>query len=74
MTLSRRHLIRNAALQYGAAVLGSRANASPPHVPAAASVPVVNAGEHAWVIHDPRFPIDPNVATCPAPTFGLGAP
>src|SRR5712692_7665583 len=27
--------------------------------------PVVNAAEHAWVIHDPRFPIDPAVATCP---------
>lgn len=27
--------------------------------------PVVNAAEHAWVIHDPRFPIDPGVATCP---------
>ena len=27
--------------------------------------PVVNAAEHAWVVHDPRFPIDPNLATCP---------
>jgi predicted TIM-barrel fold metal-dependent hydrolase len=27
--------------------------------------PVVNAAEHAWVIHDPRFPINPELATCP---------
>jgi len=27
--------------------------------------PVVNGAEHAWVLHDPRFPIDPNLATCP---------
>ena len=28
-------------------------------------VPIVNAAEHAWVIHDPRFAIDPEVASCP---------
>ena len=27
--------------------------------------PIVNAAEHAWVVHDPRFPLDPRVATCP---------
>ena len=27
--------------------------------------PIVNAAEHAWVIHDPRFAIDPDVASCP---------
>jgi predicted TIM-barrel fold metal-dependent hydrolase len=27
--------------------------------------PVVNAAEHAWVIHDSRFPMDPAIATCP---------
>jgi predicted TIM-barrel fold metal-dependent hydrolase len=27
--------------------------------------PVVNAAEHAWVVNDPRFPIDPALATCP---------
>ena len=26
---------------------------------------IVNAAEHAWVIHDPRFRIDPEVASCP---------
>lgn len=27
--------------------------------------PVVNAAEHAWVVNDPRFPIRPELATCP---------
>jgi L-fuconolactonase len=27
--------------------------------------PVVNAAEHAWVVHDPRFAIDKQLATCP---------
>ncbi|MBK9167099.1 MAG: amidohydrolase [Bryobacterales bacterium] len=27
--------------------------------------PVVNAAEHAWVLHDPRYPINPELATCP---------
>jgi len=27
--------------------------------------PVVNGAEHAWVVHDPRFPIDAKTATCP---------
>ncbi len=27
--------------------------------------PIVNAAEHAWVIHDPRFAIDSEVASCP---------
>src|SRR5215467_3490762 len=26
--------------------------------------PVVNGAEHAWVVHDPRFPIDVKTATC----------
>ncbi len=42
----------------GAAVISGR--------PApAARAPVVNGAEHAWVINDPRFVIDPNLATCP---------
>ena len=28
--------------------------------------PIVNAAEHAWVLYDPRFPIDPALATCPS--------
>jgi predicted TIM-barrel fold metal-dependent hydrolase len=27
--------------------------------------PVVNGAEHAWVLHDPRFRMSPEVATCP---------
>ena len=32
---------------------------------ATAKAPVVNGAEHAWVIHEPRFALDPEVATCP---------
>ena len=32
---------------------------------AASRPPVINAAEHAWVVRDPRFPIDPALATCP---------
>ena len=28
------------------------------------SPPIINAAEHAWVIHDPRFPIIPEEASC----------
>ena len=27
--------------------------------------PIINAAEHAWVINDPRFPIEREVASCP---------
>lgn len=27
--------------------------------------PIINASEHAWVIHDPNFPIDPAISSCP---------
>lgn len=27
--------------------------------------PVVDAAAHAWVVNDPRFPIDPDMASCP---------
>ncbi len=29
------------------------------------TTPVVNAAEHGWVVNDSRFPIDPEVASCP---------
>ena len=32
--------------------------------PAGGAAPVVNAAEHAWVLRDRRFPIDPDLATC----------
>ena len=27
--------------------------------------PIINAAEHAWVINDPRFPIEREFASCP---------
>ena len=29
------------------------------------SSPIINGAEHAWVIHDPRYPIDPEISSCP---------
>ena len=33
--------------------------------PAQQKAPVVNAAEHAWVINDPKYPINAELATCP---------
>ena len=33
---------------------------------APAATPVVNGAEHAWVLHDARFRIDPAIASCPS--------
>ena len=27
--------------------------------------PIVNGAEHAWTVHDQRFPMDPRLAVCP---------
>jgi len=27
--------------------------------------PIINASEHVWLMNDPRFPIDPEISTCP---------
>ena len=27
--------------------------------------PIIDGAAHAWVVNDPRFPLDPEVATCP---------
>ena len=32
---------------------------------ASSSAPIVNAAEHAWVIHDPRFAPDTSLSNCP---------
>src|SRR2546430_12700853 len=32
---------------------------------AQARAPIVNGAEHAWVVRDPRFPIDTQLAVCP---------
>lgn len=29
------------------------------------SSPIINGAEHAWVIHNPRYPIDPEISSCP---------
>ena len=29
------------------------------------NTPVIDGAAHAWVVDDPRFPLDPDVATCP---------
>ena len=31
----------------------------------AASYPIVNGAEHAWVLHDPGFKPDPRLSNCP---------
>jgi len=44
----------------GAALAGGSLSAS-----AATRTQIVNAAEHAWVIHDPRFAPDPALSNCP---------
>ncbi len=39
--------------------------AAPAAFAATPAPPVVNAAEHAWVTHDPRFPIRPELSVCP---------
>jgi predicted TIM-barrel fold metal-dependent hydrolase len=53
-------ITRRIALVSAAGAL-ARPTPSAPAKPA----PVVNAAEHAWVVRDPRFPINPDLATCP---------
>src|SRR5688572_3204205 len=50
---------RTALVSTAGAVLQTRLSPQSP------KAPVVNAAEHAWVIHDPRFRMDAEVATCP---------
>ena len=33
--------------------------------PPPARYPIVNGAEHAWVLNDPRFPINPRLSNCP---------
>src|SRR6478672_5762908 len=54
-------MTRRTALACTAAQALHPALAAPPN-----RTPVVNGAEHAWVVHDPRFPIDPKTATCPS--------
>ena len=32
---------------------------------AVGETPIVNGAEHAWVLNDPRFPINPSLSNCP---------
>ena len=27
--------------------------------------PIIDGAAHAWVVNNPRFPLDPDIATCP---------
>ena len=47
---------------YGAATTAAGL-AAPPEQPQTA--PIVNGAEHAWVLDDPRFPINPELSNCP---------
>ncbi len=38
--------------------------AYPFRIPKMEPTPIINAAEHAWVMHDPRFPIIPEEASC----------
>ena len=51
---------REALARTAGAALAAGACAAPPM-----RAPVINAAEHVWVINDPKFPIDPQLATCP---------
>lgn len=48
------------------ALAGAAALTALPAPPPLARSPIVNAAEHAWVTHDPRFPIRGELATCPS--------
>ena len=58
-------MTRRDCLKIGAAAAGGAANAPALQKPADSPVPIVNGGEHAWVLNDKRFPINPDLATCP---------
>jgi predicted TIM-barrel fold metal-dependent hydrolase len=55
------HMTRRTVLGNVAANMLLPALAAPSNPP-----PVVNGAEHAWVVHDRRFPIDAKTATCPS--------
>lgn len=57
-------MTRRTALLTGVAALSGTAAGQTPSRDIE-HAPVVNAAEHAWVINDPRFPITPELATCP---------
>jgi predicted TIM-barrel fold metal-dependent hydrolase len=57
--MTRRTALLSTISGLGSAALGQ----SPPG--ARSGFPIVNAAEHAWVLHDPLFAVDPDLASCP---------
>lgn len=57
--MRRRDYLKLTATALGGTALPPSAQAAP------ARTPIVNAAEHAWVIHDPRFAPDPRLSNCP---------
>ena len=59
-------MTRRDCLKAGAAVVCGAAHNFAVAQAAPSPVPIINGGEHAWVLRDPRFAINPNLATCPS--------
>ena len=57
-------MTRRECLVAGAAAVSATSKAAAAQK-APGPFPIVNGGEHTWVLHDPRFQIDPKLATCP---------
>ena len=68
--MTRRELLALAAAAAGASPVSAATNgsaatsAAPPDPPAAP--PVINGAEHAWVLNDPRFPLNQRLSNCPS--------
>lgn len=58
-------MTRRDYLRAGAAAVGIAACAPALQKPPDSPVPIVNGGEHAWVLNSKQFPINPDLATCP---------
>lgn len=58
-------MTRRDCLKAGATVVCGAAHNVAVAQAAPSPVPIINGGEHAWVLRDPRFAINPNLATCP---------
>jgi len=57
--MKRRDCLKAMAGALGGATFTSSLAASP------ARAPIINGAEHAWVINDPKFPINPALSNCP---------
>ena len=54
-----------AALPLGLSSCAATSQENPSGKVSERSAPIVNASEHAWVINDPRFPVNPDLSNCP---------